>query len=202
MTIRPGTPWAEDFTAAPPAAVAYDDASLAELIRLPEAAAPSMGTTPTAWLRGGDLHTTMGKPTRTEGLSRFPIDVGEVSIDGGEPIAFVAHVVCRRRLWAGRFLVIANAAHLGEWNIAPRGHPNDGRLDVIDGALGWGDRLAARRRLPSGTHLPHPALTTSRVREGTWRFDRPTAVEVDGRRAGHATRIDVRLHPDAASVVA
>ena len=50
-------------------------------------------------LLGGDLHRTLGAPHHDEddlragrGM-RFPMDLGTVSVDGGPPMVFVAHLV-------------------------------------------------------------------------------------------------------------
>ena len=53
-----------------------------------------------------------------------------------------------------------NSDHLGTWNVAPRAHPNDGKLDVISVGRGmtFRQRLQARTRLELGTHVPHPAI--------------------------------------------
>ena len=37
-----------------------------------------------------------------------------------------------------------NAQWLGDWDLGPRSHPNDGLLDVTDGTLPFGDRWKAR----------------------------------------------------------
>lgn len=94
-----------------------------------------------------------------------------------------------------------NAQWLGTWDVAPRAHPGDGLLDITDGTLRAGDRLEAHRRLPTGTHLPHPDLRTSRV--AAEQFDLEPALDVwlDGERIGRTRHLSVRLEPDALRVV-
>lgn len=59
-----------------------------------------------------------------------------------------------------------NAAFRGAENLAPRGHPNDGRLDLIDGQLASHlDRRRAHKRTYAGSHVPHPNLEETRVRD-------------------------------------
>lgn len=94
-----------------------------------------------------------------------------------------------------------NAAWLGKWYAGPRAHPNDGLIDITVGALAWGQRLKARTRLPTGTHLPHPALDTPRVDTWVHRFDRPTEVWLDGIRAGRHDSLKIEVIPDAVSVL-
>ncbi len=118
-------------------------------------------------LVGGDLcHTLggLGDESRLHGAEamRFPVDLAVAEVDGVEH-CFVAHLIVRGRWWRGRAITIMNAQWLGDWDLGPRSHPNDGLLDVSDGRLGLADRMAARSRVRTGTHLPHPGIATSRV---------------------------------------
>jgi diacylglycerol kinase family enzyme len=97
-----------------------------------------------------------------------------------------------------------NVEFIGEWDIAPRGHPNDGRVEVVDvdASMSVRERLAARRRLPTGTHVPHPSIATKSVRSGSWQFERPVDVVVDGRRVDRASALSIDVLADAATVYA
>ena len=66
--------------------------------------------------------------------------------------------------------------------------------------MSLGDRWKARARLPAGTHLPHPGITTRRVEAAQFEFRRPTPVRLDGRPIGSATALSVRIEPDAVEV--
>ncbi len=129
----------------------------------------------------------------------FGVDLGAVLLDG-RLRWFLAHCVIRRSWLRGRVIVAANAAFVGAWNIAPKAHPGDGRLDILDGDPPLGERLRARRRLPAGSHLPHPDIEVRRVRAAQFELDRPTPVFLDGRRAGEFRRLSLRLEPDALQV--
>ena len=95
-----------------------------------------------------------------------------------------------------------NVDHLGEWDVAPRAHPGDGRADVVevDASMGVRARWQARRRLPSGTHVPHPHVAARRVAEASWTFDRPRQLWVDGVRRGTVRSLRVVVEPDGAVV--
>lgn len=190
MTIRAGEDWGEPYRPTGDEPEARTDAEVV--------AAHRAGTAP-ALVRGGDLYRTLGGRPAPEPL-RLPIDLLEVAVDGGRFLA-AAHVVVRNRWWSGRCAVVMNAAWLGEWYLGPRAHPDDGVADITVGALGPRDRLRARRRAPSGSHVPHPALTVRRTGQAELHFERPTAVWVDGIPAGRTTRLQVRVLPDATSVV-
>jgi diacylglycerol kinase family enzyme len=85
--------------------------------------------------------------------------------------------------------------------VAPKAHPGDGLLDVLDGDLSIDDRAKARRRLPTGTHVPHLGITQSRVAALQLELDRPTPVWLDGERVGDARTFSIRVERDAFSSV-
>jgi hypothetical protein len=210
VTIKPGDEWGR-LVARPDGLVTVgSDREVVEALhRRP--------TSPVA-VTSGDLARTLGAgvaPRASGGrvarsmLNEIPIDLVEVSLDGGEPIIACAHVVARSPWYRGHWLrgpilAVMNAEFIGEWDVAPRGHPNDGRVEVfeVEQAMSLRHRLAARRRLRSATHLPHPDIGTRSVRSHEWSFPRALDVEVDGRRSGRASSISVRVVADAAVVYA
>jgi hypothetical protein len=62
------------------------------------------------------------------------------------------------------------------------------------------DRWRAWQRLPTGTHVPHPAIAQRRVREAMFTFSRPRHIWIDGEPAGTATQVMVRSEPAALTV--
>jgi len=158
-----------------------------------------------AGLVGGDLCRTLGGRGDRARLSSaeamtLPVDALSVSLDGGGPIRAVAHVVART--WGWRHLFVAmNAQWLGSWNVAPRGHPNDGRVDTIEWDLTWREARKVLARMPQGAHLPHPRLRVSTVPSVSVSFPRPRPVWVDGVRVGRARALTVVVEPDALRVV-
>lgn len=80
-------------------------------------------------------------------------------------------------------VVVANGQFLDGVDVVPRGHPGDGRLEIQVYALTPGERGAMRRRLPRGTHVPHPHITAVTGQSVEISADRPWSVVVDG----HAT---------------
>jgi hypothetical protein len=124
-----------------------------------------------------------------------------VGLLGGVERAFVAHLVARRSWWRGEVVAAMNAEHLGPWDVAPRGHPNDGRLDVVHVVdLGLHDRWKAWRRLPTGTHVPHPAISVRPTASADLALRRPLRVLLDGRPAGSTDHLAIRVDPDALTV--
>jgi len=144
------------------------------------------------------LFTAVGAPAPRPIAQRVPVDLLRVGLDDRELTA-VAHVVARRSWWRGPVIAATNVDHVGEWNVAPRAHPNDGRFDVVEVApdMSLRQRWQARSRLAQGTHVPHPQIATSTAQERSWTFDRPMRVWIDGVDRGRTRRLSVRLEPDA-----
>jgi hypothetical protein len=161
---------------------------------------------PALGLLGGDLCRTLGGGGGGGGLQgvRFTVDVGEALLDGRLHF-FVAHLVARTRLWTRAFVAM-NAQYLGnqwlgDWNLGPRAHPNDGLLDIYDAHLPRSQLLPVRSRLHHGAHLPHPNIRERRTAAQQVELERPLPVRLDGVRVGTARVISVRIQPDALTVV-
>jgi putative lipid kinase YegS-like protein len=196
MTIERGKDWGVLATVPPDIVWAACDREAAEIVTIARRANKPI---PPVALTSGDLVRTLGgrgdRLHDGEG-THVKIDVGAVLIDG-KLHWFVAHLVARRSWLRGRVVVAANAAFIGPWNIAPRAHPGDGRLDLLDGNPRLGDRWKARRRLTTGTHLPHPDISVRRVGAAQIELTRTTSIHLDGELVGHARSLSVRVEPDA-----
>ncbi len=95
--------------------------------------------------------------------------------------------------------MVMNAQFLGPYDVAPRSHPNDGKLDVVrvDPAMGRRERWQARQRARTGTHLPHRHLSARSVADADFDFDDSMVVWIDGVRCGTARHLSVSVEPDA-----
>lgn len=160
---------------------------------------------PVLGLLAGDLARTCGATgdedrLRSPDAQQLPVDLGEVLVDGSLHF-FVAHLVARRSWWRGPVVAAMNAEYLGPWDVAPRSHPNDGRLDLLEADLPLGDRWKARGRLRTGTHVPHPGISERRVRAVQLDLAPGTQVWLDGERVGPARALSIRVEPDALMVV-
>lgn len=185
MTIRKGEAWGSPGRLAPDAPRADSDSAAAALV--------AAGTRELR-ITGGDLARTLGVTERT--LSRdeqmlLPVDVLQVEFSDGSSRLAVAHVVYSR---AGRPRWVAmNAAFVGRWNIAPRAHPGDGKVDLVTFDLGVVDWLKARARLPTGTHVPHPQIAARARAVHEITPQRGGRLQLDGRRCDRrdVTRISI-----------
>jgi hypothetical protein len=200
VTVRKGEAWGDAGALAADGVVVHGDA---EARRVVEAARRAGERPPELGLAAGDLCRTLGGRgdvgrLRTPDAVRVPVDLGVVLVDG-RLHWFVAHLVVRRSWWRGPIVAAMNAEFLGDWDVAPRAHPNDGVLDVLEvaGSMGVTERVKARRRLPAGAHVPHPAIAQSRRRALQVDLDSPTPVWLDGELVGRASTLAIRVEPDA-----
>lgn len=191
MTIRPGADWGELVDAPAGLLDVGSDAAVAAGV---DDGRPVR-------VRGGDLLATVGGPAPGGELRRLPVDLLRLETDAGTFRA-VAHVVVRRSWWRGPLLAVMNVDRLGRWDVAPRAHPNDGRADAVevDASMDVRARWQAWRRLPTGTHLPHPHVHVRRFADTTWSFERPQRLWVDGVRRGTVRSLRVVVEADAAVV--
>lgn len=207
MTIRKGEAWGAPGALPDHGVVVGSDAEARAVV---EAARRAGRPVPPLGLLGGDLCRTLGGGRalgaagegrlRSDKAVTFPADLGAALVDG-RPHWFVAHLVARRSWWRGRVLAAMNAQWLGSWDVAPRAHPGDGLLDVVDADPPLGDRWKARSRLPTGTHVPHPDVSIRRV--AAWHAELDPALDVwlDGEPLGRARSLSLRIEPDALTLV-
>jgi hypothetical protein len=200
VTIRKGEAWGETGALPAGGVVVRSDAEARAVVTAARRAGEPV---PPLGLLGGDLCRTLGgrgdeARLRSDDAVRVPVDLGEVLIDGRRHW-FVAHLVARRGWWRGRIVAAMNAEFLGDWDVAPRAHPGDGVLDVLDVGAGMslGDRWRARSRLATGGHLPHPAIAVSRRQAVQIDLDSPTPVWLDGERVADARTLSIRVASDA-----
>ncbi|NND75867.1 MAG: hypothetical protein HKN44_12755 [Ilumatobacter sp.] len=201
MTIEKGAAWGRTVPRPNDLVVAANDADVVTALRDGRPVAPA----------AGDLHRTVGGRDSTDAaeLNELPIDLLAVTLDDGETRVACAHVVVRQPWfrggwWFGQVLMVMNAEFLGRWHVVARGHPNDGRVESCEWGrpLGIRQRIAARRRLPAGAHVPHPLIATRAFRQRTWEFEMPMVVRVDGVAAGRSRSLVIDVRPDAGVIYA
>lgn len=201
MTIEKGKAWGAPGALPAHGVVVRGDAearAVLEQARRAGAPFPPLG------LLGGDLCRTLGgtgdeKRLFTPDAVTFPVDLGEALVDG-RMFLFVAHLVARDRLWRHSFVAM-NAQWLGAWNLGPRAHPGDAKIDTYQADLALSDLPKVRARLHHGTHLPHPRITERRRPAVQVELPRSLAVSIDGVPVGRGRSLSVRVEPDALSVV-
>lgn len=154
-------------------------------------------------LEAGDLARTLGirKPYDPSGPKQLvQIDTIAVELDDGSTHTAIAHALLGHPVASRQSFAIMNAAFWNGRNIAPRAHPGDGKLDIVHLGTTGLDRIRAWRRMTTGTHVPHPAISISRRAAGEVRGPKAKSVWVDGRRVGRTSVLRYRLIPEAVTI--
>lgn len=163
----------------------------------------------------GDMWRTIGSEKRAvvggERAMCLPIDIMKVEfrLEDESLVSKIAvsHVVLRssniRGGWLrGSLTIAANAQFIGRWDVAPRGHPNDGRVEItqVDEAMSLRQRLTARSRLSTGSHLPHPSIQTKSVKNFVWEGDSRSQkfLWIDRQRIGRVKSLSIEVCNDEA----
>lgn len=197
MTIRKGDAWGELRSLPPDLTVVADDRALGAHLSAARAAARNLEP---VGVRTGDLARTLGGGTPGRLLHDgvcAPVDLLRVHIDGQQRWA-AAHVRCGG-WWFGEAAYVMNAQYYGPLDLAPRSHPNDGRADLlhIASVMTVRQRWQARRRAHTGTHTPHPHLTTASRSSFRLEFDRSHWVYLDGVRWQRTRTVEIEVESDA-----
>lgn len=202
MTIRKGEEWG---TVGPLPAGTVRVRSDAELHEIVNSARRGGDAPPPVALLGGSVMRAVGG-TGDEGrlhgdVAILPVDLVRVEFDG-RTVWSAAHLVARRSWWRGPIVAAMNGQFLGTFDVTPRAHPNDGRVDVLTVAatMSWRDRWRARGRLPSGTHVPHPSISIRQVPEVELAFDGPMRLWIDGVTVGETRAVRLVVEADACTV--
>ncbi|MEO5841539.1 MAG: hypothetical protein ABIQ73_18745 [Acidimicrobiales bacterium] len=202
MSVRRNEDWGDLGTMPADTVVVTSDR---EVSRLVERAWSGNVALPDVGLAGGDLRRALGGRRDVSQLQSDDdvlvamIDVGAVTVDG-QRFAFVAQVIARSRWWTSPVFAVMNSEWLGEWIVAPRAHPGDGYFDLVEARLSLGDRIKARRRLPTGTHVPHPSIQVRKITTTEITFGTTRAIYVDGEHVGAATAMQIECHREALRV--
>ena len=202
MTIRKGEAWGVLTVPDDKLVTVASDGELRELIGTSRAAQRQL---PVVGLLGGDLMRTIGgsgdrsRFTGDEPVPHLPVDIVGLIVDGERETIFVAHLVARRSWWRGPITAAMNAQFLGSWDVAPRCHPNDGRVDIVSASvdLTLQQRWQARSRLPLGTHVPHPLISIRQQATASIELGSTMPLYVDGKRWGSGRHLELTVQPDA-----
>ena len=164
-------------------------------------------------LRGGDMFATLGGSTSGSlaPTLELPIDVLRISYKHSRDSELKtrvasSHCVLRARnarggWFRGNAVAVMNAQYLGEWDVAPRGHPNDGRVEILEvnARMSVRQRMIARSRMKTGTHLPHPDISVKSVSEFTWSGS-AMSMWIDGAKIGVVQAVEIQVMKDFATL--
>ena len=173
---------------------ATDDHSVAELV---------IAGVRNVLLEGGDLGRSLGinapPPERGGQCVLCAVDVIDIRAisAAGDDRRFVAASTLSFGRWGSGVDFITSTGFLDGLEICPRSHPGDGMLDrlAVAPGLSFRRRVAIRRRMRSGSHLPHPALSV--FRSTAFILRGPRKLTVDGVPRGVFTELQCNVRPSA-----
>lgn len=206
MTIRKFSDWGRVITRPEVIESCDTDADMAKIAFRYQSNFPDA---PHFHLTRGSLAISLGgsRGLSESNVRELPIDLLRVAYipkdDIEQASVAVNSVVMRHRFWRGQIVAITNGGYVGQREIAPRAHPNDGVFDVVEveANMSGRQRLNAWRRLPTGTHIPHPLIHQRQGRSETWRFTSPIGLYLDEEFVGRVTQVEVTIAPDALKLV-
>lgn len=218
--VGKGEPWGGGASQPADVEIEGGDADLARCVRSgEEVSLVAYDPSPDA-----DLARAVGLTPGSPQISELTIDALEVGLGTDTPVVAVNAVVfgvapdrltrwTRRRelavtidgrpAWKGgaTAVVVANGQFLRGLDIVPRGHPGDGRVEIQVYALAPGKRAGMRRRLPTGTHVPHPHITERSGRVVDIVASSAMPIEIDGQPCEPARALHVAVLPGAVRIL-
>ena len=166
MTIKKGEPWGAPFVVPVETRDVAGDHDLAA------------GTKSDIHIvQSGDIFDALGQPNAPiVGQTRTLIHIDAlqctITTQSGHHELLAASSVTigrwRTTPWSTRrFVCVTNGGLYKNKNVAPRAHPNDGMLDIVEvsAAMPWRQRAQSYQRARTGDHLPHPLISVSRGTE-------------------------------------
>jgi hypothetical protein len=188
--------WQSEIDKRPDLHVAFDDRDVVKLFQLGESLIS---------LRGGDLYKSLGGNNKATSLDdkksiALKIDLGQIDIDGSQYFfASYCRIANSLQPWHSTFIV--NSPVIRNRRISPKGHPGDGKFEIIEFSMSLRQSLSAYRRSKSGDHLPHPDIKTYRKTEYKAKLKKNQRVSVDGGIVKSSSDFSMSVIPHAISVV-
>lgn len=206
MPISPGSEWGASASIPQNAHVISSDRQLG--VHLRDSSAKDVHGK-SLLVTGGDITHVLGVKNRSldTGCVRVVIDAIAVSytdIHGSQHTdVCVGSLSISRRFQRGTISVVTNSGLWRGYEVAPRAHLNDGKLDIfeVSGAMRWSQRRLMWRKTATGTHLPHPLLSYSQGDFFNWEGN-PLRLEIDGQFVASVTMVTCRVQSDCVQVYA
>ena len=155
-------------------------------------------------LTGGDISHSLGNPVvPVAGSACTEVAIDAMLCDITSTTSRLIQAVAASSIvvgsyWKGRHLIVSNAGWIGDSNIAPRAHPNDGKVEMltITSHMSLRQRILARRKMQTGTHLPHPDLSSIQIATQLIVRQNREKLMIDGKRIDDWASISIRVEPD------
>ena len=203
MTIRKNEDWGSTVVRPEDLVICETDAATSQLATdfyLQQKPMPAIAITRSS------LSRTLGKEgsnVNSQNMQATPFDLIEVTfVDASmieQKVLALGYGLLRKSWWRGDIVAAMNTSFIGDWDCAPRSHPNDGKFDLlaVNGEMKSTQRLIASRRLKFGTHLPHPQISMKQLTSFDADCSAKPNLYVDNRRFMSVNQCKFRLLPDA-----
>ena len=163
---------------------------------------------PQVVLGGGDLAEVLGSrdTTALPGTAAIRCLIDVIQISGRDTSGSIRefHAVsscCFGSWWFGEVDVVTSTGRHDGLEANPRAHPGDGLLDHLHVVpqMKLRQRWQCRRKMRTGSHLPHPDLQV--LRSTDFDFKGPRKLTVDGIARGQFVSVSCRILPEALMVI-
>ncbi|MBT96131.1 MAG: hypothetical protein CL431_09195 [Acidimicrobiaceae bacterium] len=176
--------------------VAYDDKDIVKLFQSGEVLIS---------LRGGNLYKSLGGNNNVTSLDdtksiALKLDLGQIEL-GESKYLFASHCRIANFLQPWRSTFIVNSPVIRNRRISPKGHPGDGKFEMIEFSMSLQQSMIAYRRSKSGDHVPHPDIKISRKSNCKIKFKKKQRVSVDGKTVKFSRDFSMSVIPHAICVV-
>ncbi len=194
MTIEKGAAWGEHIQTPPRIVSVNSDRELAQC-----------DPKDFVSLQSGDLFHALGSPHSVVGSAKcilVHVDALECRVEFNDEsfqILAASSVVVGSWWSSSGYLCLTNGGMFGGLDLTPRAHPNDGKWDLLrlSSTMGFRQRMIARRRSKTGSHLPHPEISVQRLSRFSFeRNSRTQRLSIDGAMVKHWSTIHCEVLPD------
>ena len=153
----------------------------------------------------GNIFRTLGgsenrKHVPTREATMCEIDLGAVQFNN-KKFLFASHCSLRQHHFSTKGVLVMNSQFYKNRRVAIRGHPSDGKLDVISSELNFRQYMLASKLSESGSHMPHPDIDIKSTGQHSFSFQRDMRIYTDGRLIGRSDAVDISLLSKAIKVI-
>jgi len=203
MPISPGSKWGEEIVRPIATRSFGSDRELGTALR-----DHSLNSQPQGALQlvSDDFLSLLGLKDVTRRTTAIKILIDALAISYTDKHGRTHQDVCIGSLHIGRTLrgTLSIVTNTGWWrghDIAPRAHPNDGKLDIVEVAqtMTARQRITAWKRSLVGTHLPHPHIAYSQSDFYSWSGELAN-LTIDGEKLGKVSHVHCRVQSDCTEI--
>ena len=156
-------------------------------------------------IESGNIFRTLGgreslKPSLSHKSTVCEIDLGTVQFDD-EMFLFASHCSLRQYHFSTKGVLVMNSQFYKNRRVAIRGHPSDGKLDMLRSQLNLRQYMLAAKLSESGSHIPHPDIHIKSSDQHSISFQREMRIFTDGRLIGRSDEVSISLLSKAIKVI-